>query len=131
MNDISVQKTENTAETPERIEQGTYFTPLVDIFERDDAFIFKADLPGVRAEDVDISYENGILTLSAKVAPRQPHGANYLWQEYGVGPFYRQFHLRTPVDPAGIQAELKNGELTVTIPKAESAKTRKIAVKTA
>ena len=48
MNDMSVHKTENTAETPERIEQGAYFTPLVDIFEKDDAFIFKADLPGVR-----------------------------------------------------------------------------------
>jgi HSP20 family molecular chaperone IbpA len=131
MSDTAIQKNENTANAPERIEQETYFTPLVDIIETDDAFIFKADLPGVRAEDVDINFENGVLTLSAKVQPRQPRGTNYIWQEYGVGPFYRQFILRTPVNADGIQAELRNGELTLTVPKAESAKTHKIQIKTA
>jgi HSP20 family protein len=131
MNDTGIQrKAENTSDAPERIEQATYFTPLADIFEKDDAFIFKMDLPGVQASDVDISYEDGVLTVSGKVQPRQPQNANFIWQEYGVGPFYRQFILRTPIDASGIQAELKNGELTLTVPKAESARTRKIQVKT-
>ena len=125
------QKNENTSSSPERMEQQTYYTPLVDIIETDDAFIFKADLPGVRPEDVDVGYENGVLTLSAKVQPRQGDRARYLWQEYGVGPFFRQFFLSTPVNPDGIQAQLRNGELTLTVPKAESAKTHKIQVKTA
>lgn len=131
MSDTAIQKNENTATTPERLEQETYYTPLVDVIETDDAFIFKADLPGVRPEDVDINYENGVLTLSAKVQPRQPQNTNYIWQEYGVGPFYRQFILSTPVNPDAIQAQLRNGELTLTVPKAESAKTHKIQVKTA
>lgn len=131
MSDTAIQKSENTEDAPERVEQQTYYTPLVDIIETDDAFMFKADLPGVRAEDVDISYENGVLTLLAKAQPRQPQGTRYLWQEYGVGPFYRQFILSTPVNPDGIQAELRNGELTLTVPKAESAKTHKIQIKTA
>jgi HSP20 family protein len=131
MSETSVQKQQNTVNAPERIEEATYFTPLVDIVEKDDSFIFKADLPGVRADQVDISYDDGVVTLSAKVEPRQPQGVKYIWQEYGVGPFYRQFILRSPVDAAGIQASLQNGELTLTIPKEESAKTRKIAVKTA
>lgn len=130
MSDTSVQKKENTTNAPERIEEATYFTPLVDIVEKDDSFIFKADLPGVRADQVDISYDDGVLTLSAKAEPRQPPGTNYVWQEYEVGPFYRQFVLRIPVDAAHIQASLQNGELTLTVPKAESAKTRKIAIKT-
>lgn len=124
------QKNENTSSSPERMEQQTYYTPLVDIIETNDAFIFKADVPGVRPEDVDVGYENGVLTLSAKVQPRQGDRARYMWQEYGVGPFFRQFVLSTPVNPDGIQAQLHNGELTLTVPKAESAKTHKIQVKT-
>jgi HSP20 family molecular chaperone IbpA len=131
MSDTAIQKNENTATTPERLEQESYYTPLVDVIETDDAFIFQADLPGVRPEDVEINYENGVLTLSAKVQQRQPQNTNYIWQEYGVGPFYRQFILSTPVNPDAIQAQLHNGELTLTVPKAESAKTHKIQVKTA
>jgi HSP20 family molecular chaperone IbpA len=131
MTDTAMQKQENTSTAPERVDQTTYYTPLVDIIETDDAFIFKADVPGVRPDNADIRYENGVLTLFAKVQPRQPPGTRYLWQEYGVGPFYRQFVLSTPINPDAIQAQLKNGELTLNVPKAESAKTHKIPIKAA
>src|SRR5829696_6803978 len=111
MSDTAIQKQENTTNTPERIEQATCFTPLVDIIESNDAFLFQADLPGVKAGDVDVNYENGVLTIDGKVQPRQRGGQGYVWQEYGVGHFYRQFSLNTPVDPDGIKAELKNGVL--------------------
>ena len=129
MTDTAVQKQENTTTAPERVDQTISYTPLVDIIETDDAFVFKADVPGVRPEDADVNYENGVLTLFAKVQPRQPSDTNYIWQEYGVGPFYRQFVLSTPVNPDGIQAQLRNGELTLTVPKAESARTHKIPIK--
>ncbi|MDB5172603.1 MAG: hypothetical protein JWM97_2486 [Phycisphaerales bacterium] len=131
MSDTAIQRNENAAIAPARGEQATYYTPLVDIIEKDDSFIFNADLPGVRPEDVDIRYENGVLILSAQVQPRQPPDTNYIWQEYGVGPFYRQFILGVPIDPNGINAELRNGELKLTIPKAESAKTHKVPIKSA
>jgi HSP20 family protein len=133
MAETSIQKRENQQQVnvPERIEQSVTFTPLVDIIETNDEFIFQADLPGVKAGDVDVSYENGVLTISGKVEPRQPGQTNYLWQEYGVGNFYRQFTLSTAIDPDGIRAELKNGVLELHVPKAESAKTRKIEIKTA
>jgi HSP20 family molecular chaperone IbpA len=115
---------------PERIEQNvTWFTPLVDIIESHDAFIFQADLPGVKAGDVDISYENGVLTLAGKVNPRQPAHHNYVWREYEVGHFHRQFTLNTPIIVDAIKAELRNGVLELYVPKAESAKTRKIEIK--
>jgi HSP20 family protein len=134
MSNTAIEKRENTATNtvnmPERIEQGAWYTPLVDIIEKNDAFIFQADLPGVRAGDVDISFENGVLTLQGKVHPRQPQDHNYVWREYGIGHFYRQFTLSTPIDANGIRAELKNGVLELYVPKAESAKTRKIEIKT-
>lgn len=131
MSEQAVQKNENQAAAPERIEQTTYFTPLVDIIETDDAFIFNADVPGVRPEDADISYDNGVLTLLARAKPRQPEDVRYLWREYEVGPFYRQFVINFPVDPNGVRAELRNGELTLTVPKSESAKTHKIQIRSA
>jgi HSP20 family protein len=131
MSDTAIQKRENQELAPERIEQATYFTPLVDIVETNDEFVFQADLPGVKAGDVDVTYENNVLTIQGKVNPRQPANQSYIWQEYGVGHFYRQFTLNTPVNADAIKAELKNGVLELHVPKAESAKTRKIQIKTA
>ena len=132
MSNTAIEKRENTqVNVPERLEQATYYTPLVDVIETGDGFTFLADLPGVKAGDVDVSFENGVLTIEGKVHPRQPAGQNYVWREYGVGHFYRSFTLNTPVHVDGITAELKNGELKLYVPKAESAKTRKIEIKTA
>jgi len=131
MSNTAIEKRENTTNIPERTEQTTYFTPLADIVETGEEFIFQADLPGVKAGDVDVSYENGVLTIEGKVQPRQPAGQGYVWREYGVGHFYRQFSLGTPINLDGIRAELKSGVLELHVPKAESAKTRKIEIKTA
>lgn len=132
MANTAIQKNQNQpVNVPERIEQNAlYFTPLVDIVENSDAFIFQADLPGVKPGDVDISYENGVLTLAAKVAPRQPADQRYVWREYEVGHFHRQFTLNTPINVDGIRAELRNGVLELFVPKAESSKPRKIEIKT-
>ena len=118
-----------TVNVPERIEQASYYTPLVDVMENDEAFVFQADLPGVRAGDVDVGFENGVLTIEGKVQPRHAAGRNYLWREYGVGHFYRSFTVSTPVNVEGIRAELKNGVLELYVPKTESARPRKIQIK--
>jgi len=129
----SIQKQENqqTVNVPERIEQATYYTPLVDVVEHADGFTFLADLPGTAAGDVDVTFADGVLTIEAKARPRQPAGQRYVWREYGVGHFYRQFTLGGAINADGIRAELKNGELTLHVPKAESAKSRKVEIKTA
>lgn len=123
------QNENNIVNIPERTEQQQYYTPLVDIIETEDAFIFQADMPGVKSEDVDVSFENGTLMIAGKVQPRRPEKGQYIWREYGVGHFYRSFTLSTPINVDGIKAELKNGELTLTVPKAESVKPRKIEIK--
>ena len=123
------EKRTSEAQTPERLEQGVYFTPLVDIAETNDEFIFQADVPGVKTEDLDISFEDGVLTIDGRVKARRPENQQYVWEEYGVGHFYRSFNIDTPVKADAIKAELKNGELTLHVPKAESARTRKIEIK--
>lgn len=133
MSDTAIQKQQDTVQIPKRAQQEqqaqTWYTPLVDIAENDAAFLFQADLPGVSPANVDVNYENNVLTIAAKVQPRQPAGQRYAWREYGVGHFYRQFTISTPVDADAIRAQLKSGVLELYVPKASSARPRKIAVK--
>ena len=126
---IEKQPQIGTVNVPERIEQTAYYTPLVDVVENNEAFVFQADLPGVKAGDVDVGFENGVLTIEGKVQPRQPAGQRYAWREYGVGHFYRSFTLNTPVDVEGVRAELRNGVLELYVPKSEHARPRKIQIK--
>ena len=134
MANTAIEKTrnneENTVNVPARIEQApVWYTPLVDVIENAEAFVFQADLPGVKAGDVDVSFENGTLTIQAKLQPRQPANGQYLWREYGVGHYYRSFNIETPVNVDGILAELKNGVLELWVPKAEQARAKKIQIK--
>lgn len=107
---------------------GLCYTPLVDIMETDGESLLLADLPGVKPEDVDVRFENGELTIDGRCPPRH-RGANYLLSEYGVGDFYRAFTISEQIDWQKISAELKNGILTVHLPKAETVKPTKITVK--
>ncbi len=87
-------------------------------------------MPGVRADDIDIRYEQGLLTLQGRVEPRQQEAStNYLLREYGVGDFYRSFRVGEGIDPDKIQAELNDGVMKLHLPKAEAAKPKKIPVR--
>ena len=103
------------------------YTPRVDIVEMEDELLLFADLPGVKPQDVDVRFENGELVLHGRCAPRQQE-VDYLLSEYGVGDFYRVFTVTEDIDADKISAELKNGVLTVHLPKAEVAKPRRITV---
>jgi HSP20 family protein len=103
-----------------------YLAPPVDIFETEEALTVIADLPGVGKDDVDIRVEDNVLTIKGK--------SNYalhsqaIREEFGLQGYYRQFRLSDEVDQNKISAETKNGVLTVTLPKAEKSKPRRIQV---
>jgi len=125
----ALEKRLQTAVTPEAMDQGVYYTPLVDIIETDEAFLFLADMPGVKAQDLDVTFENGALTIKGRVHPCQPEDRQYLWREYGTGNYYRSFTIDTPVNPDGIAGELRDGQLKLHVPKAAVARTHKIEIK--
>jgi HSP20 family protein len=108
--------------------QGQYYRPNVDLIEKSDELLVIADLPGAKREEIDISFENGSLTLHGKVQQRRAENANYLLREFGVGDFYRTFRVSEQIDPAKIRAEYRDGVLFLHLPKAETAKPRKISV---
>lgn len=102
------------------------FSPAVDVFEDTQALILRAEVPGVRAEDIEITVENNVLTLKGE-KKAQPTRNRRTEQTYGT--FTRRFHLPTHVDPAAIEAGLSDGILTVTLPKKPEVQPRKIEVK--
>jgi len=128
--DKAIKKTEGDVVRGERTRDRQVYSPNVDIMENKDGLVLKADMPGVGIKDIDIQYEDGLLTLHAKVEPRQDDSnTSYLLREYGVGDFYRSFRVGEGVEVDQIRAELKDGVMTLHLPKAEALKPRKIAVR--
>lgn len=119
------------AEVAERTRGGQVYRPQVDILETGDELVLVADLPGVKSDAIDIGFEDGTLTIQGKVEPRYGEDRSFLVREYGIGDFYRTFRVSEEIDASRIQAESAGGVLTVHLPKAEKAKPRKIAVKSA
>ena len=117
------------ANSVEETRCGNYYRPNVDILEKDDELIVVADVPGASADDIDIDFEDGALTIDAKVEIRDDEGAEYLLHEYGVGHYHRTFQVSEAVDGDKINAEYANGVLTLHLPKADAAKPRKISIK--
>lgn len=106
----------------ERTKEGKLFLPAVDIYETNDSVVLVADMPGVGADDVDLTLESNVLTVTGRVeTPHDEPEAVYL--EYETGDFQRSFTLSEDVDADGIEANMANGVLTLTLPKA--APTRK------
>lgn len=108
------------------------WSPAVDVREDDGRIVLTAELPGVPLEDIHISVENNVLTLSGerKVDEKHEQGG-YHWRERAWGSFRRTFTLPSTVDREGITADYKDGILTVTVPQREEAKPRQIAVNAA
>lgn len=106
------------------------YRPAVDVIETADNLTLVADVPGARAESIDVRVEEGILTIRAEV-PQRDTGANAQWRlrEYGVGAWERSFRLGDDVDSSRIDAAYRDGVLTLTLPKAAHARPRRIEVR--
>ena len=107
----------------------TAYAPAFEVMETKDAFVFKADLPGVKESDTEVNLVGGRLTMSGKrESEREDKGETYYAFERSYGNFTRTFTLPSEIDAAHVKAELKNGELTVVVPKAPAAVAKRIPV---
>jgi HSP20 family molecular chaperone IbpA len=113
----------------ERTKEGRQFLPLSDIYETNDAVVVVADMPGVSADDVDITLERNLLTIHGRAESAVPEGFELAYAEYEVGDFSRSFTLSEQVDRDGIEAKMADGVLTLTLPKSTPTMKR-IDVKT-
>jgi HSP20 family molecular chaperone IbpA len=107
---------------------GWLFRPDVDIVERPDEFVVCADLPGVDETGVSVELKNGVLTIDAKLAEAAEASWRPVYAEYQTGGYQRTFGLAETIDDAKIRAEMRDGVLTLHLPKMERHKPRQIPV---
>ena len=104
-----------------------YIRPAVNIIETEEGLVLTADIPGAAKETLDVNVEKGILTISAPTSHSMPGQAVY--QEFELANYYRQFSIPESLDHEKARADFTNGILTLTVPKAEAAKPKRIDVK--
>lgn len=109
--------------------QAPTFAPAVDLIEVEDGYRLHADVPGATRENLDITCEDGVLSIHACVPPRHDDEPRYVWREYGVGDFHREFRIGEDVDVERIEAEVQDGVLTLHLPKSAAARRRRIEIK--
>ena len=109
---------------------GRSWMPAVDIFEtKDGEYVLKAELPDMKREDINLTFENGVLTLTGeRKAEFDENAGTYHRSERSYGRFSRSFTLPATVDGNRIHAAYKDGVLTIRVPQREEAKPRQIAV---
>jgi len=111
---------------PERSRQIPAVAPVVDIYENEDEILLHADMPGVLKEDVSVNVDNGKLAISGIRRLTAAGAVN--WAEFGDVEYQRTFSVPQTIDVAKVNAELKDGVLTLHLPKSESAKPRRIEI---
>jgi HSP20 family molecular chaperone IbpA len=126
--DVQKREVENV-ETVERTRSTRTFVPAVDIYETKDAIMLMAEMPGVDEKSVDVSLDKNVLTISGNVEPTTVDGFDLVYQEYEDGDFQRSFTLSNEIDIDKIEASVKNGVLSLALPKIERVRSKKIEVK--
>jgi HSP20 family protein len=115
------KKTEGTI--PSRV-----FVPVTDIFETPEALTVVLEMPGVDRNSIEANVENDIVTIEGRIDFTKYEGMQPVYTEYNVGHYARSFQISNKIDQGKISAELKDGVVTLVLPKAEQAKPRKIKV---
>ena len=112
-----------------RRDLGEEWTPAVNFFEKDGSYHVTADLPGINKEDISLTLENGFITVSGKKEfSKEEKEADYYVKESRYGSFTRSFKLPGEVHEDKVDANYKDGVLTIVLPKKEDSKTKKIEV---
>ncbi len=117
--------------TPYASEDRYSFAPAFEVKETKDGYLFKADMPGVKQEDLDVNITGNRLTVAGKrEAEKREQTDTYYTVERSYGSFTRAFTLPEGIDAAAIHADLRDGVLTLAVPKKPEVQPKKIVVKT-
>jgi HSP20 family protein len=104
--------------------------PRLDVIERADEYLVRTEIPGARKEDIEVSVENGVLTISAETRneTEQKEGERVIRQERRYGRYLRSLRLDKTVDDRKVKAVYRDGVLELSLPKVEEVKPKKITV---
>jgi HSP20 family protein len=126
--ELQVQEKRELQKKEESTAPVRMFLPTTDIYETEQALTVVMEMPGVDKANIEINVEDGVLTVEGRIESGKYKDLAPVYTEYNIGNFRRSFSLSNSVDQDKIRADMKDGVLTLTLPKAEQAKPRKIAV---
>jgi HSP20 family protein len=127
--ELQVQQKREVEKTQEPTTPTRAFLPTTDIFENEDALTMILEMPGVDRNNIDVSVENGVLTVEGRINFSKYEGLQPVYGEYNIGPYRRTFRISSRIDQDKIRADMRDGVITLVLPKVEEAKPRRIEVK--
>jgi len=128
MNTITKQNEGQLVREPQVRPERSFLSPAVDIHETKTAYVLEAEMPGVNKNGLEITLEGNVLTFVGRRADGCPQEADLIYRESADADFRRVFELDPAIDATRIDAKMDQGVLTLTLPKIERAKPRKITV---
>jgi len=126
--ELQVQQKREVDKKTEGTTPGRVFMPVTDIFETPEALTVVLEMPGVDRDSIAASVENDVVTIEGRIDFTKYEGMHPVYTEYNVGHFARSFEISNKIDQSKITALMKDGVVTIVLPKAEQAKPRKIQV---
>ena len=126
--ELQVQQKREVENKQESTVPSRAFLPVTDIFETDKALTVVLEMPGVAKDNVNVNVENDILTIEGRIDYARYEGLAPVYTEYNVGHYVRSFQISSKIEQSEISAVLKDGVMTLVLPKAEKAKPRRITV---
>jgi len=126
--ELQVQEKREVQKKQESTIPARTFLPTTDIFETEQALTIVMEMPGVDKSKVDVSVEDGVLTIQGHLDFTKYEGMQPIYTEYNIGHYRRGFSLSSKIDQGKIRAEMTDGVLTLVLAKAEEAKPRRISV---
>ena len=126
--ELQVQQKREVDKAQESTTPTRAFVPSADIYESENALTVVLEMPGVSRDNVDVNIEDGVLTVEGRIDFSKYEGLQPVYSEYNVGPYRRTFQISSQIDQSGITAEMRDGIITLELPKAEAAKPRRVQV---
>jgi HSP20 family protein len=126
--ELAVRDKKELVTKEEKTVPGRYYVPYADIYETDDALCVVMEMPGVEKKDLNVALENSVLRVDGQINFSKYEGMEPVYTEYNIGHYARSFTLSNKVDQEQISAQLDDGVLTLTLPKAKEAQPRRISV---
>jgi len=128
MNTITKQNEGQLVREPQAHAERSFLSPAVDIYETKAAYVLEAEMPGVNKNGLEITLEGNVLTFVGRRADSRPQGAEPIYRESAEADYRRVFELDPAIDATRIDAKVDQGVLTLTLPKTEKVRPRKITV---
>ena len=126
--EIALRDKKELVSKDEKTVPGRHYMPYGDIYETEHALSVVLEMPGVERKDVNVALDNNVLRVEGQIDFSKYEGMEPVYTEYNVGHYSRSFTLSDKVDQAGINAQLEDGVLTLTLPKAKEAQPRRIQI---